>query len=463
MGKVTRAPIVTVLGHVDHGKTSLLDAIRKTSVGAREAGGITQSIGASQVVTKDGSKITFIDTPGHAAFSKMRGRGAAVADIALLVVDASDGVKPQTIESLNLIKEAKIPYIVVATKSDLPSANSEIVLGQLEKEGVTFEGRGGDVPLVSVSAKKGEGLENLLTVIILLSQVKEVKGSPEGALVAPVIETSKDKRGVNVSIVVRDGRLKVGDTIFSDNEFTKIRGLFNDKGRPINEVLPGESALLLGFTKLPEVGIVLRSEDVAFGLTKEPTPKLKIEKGKIPILVKAKNAGALEALLSGIPPDVTVIDARVGDVFGSDVLDAKGKGVGRIYAFESYASPTVLKLAESEGVKIQSFEVIYKLFEDIQNLVKGGTEEVLGKAEILASFPYEKKKVAGSKVIEGIISKTGKFKIVRGNKIVGEAKAISMKKGKGDINEAKTSEEFGIIFDKELAFEIGDMILSVSK
>lgn len=463
MEKLTRAPIVTVLGHVDHGKTTLLDSLRKTSLTAREAGGITQSIGASQVVTKDGAKITFIDTPGHSAFSKMRARGANVADIALLVVDASSGIKPQTVESLNLIKEASIPFIVVATKSDLPGADSEAVQGQLEKEGVTFEGRGGDTPLVSVSAKKGEGLTDLLDVISLLSQVKGLKGSPEGELEAPVIETSKGKRGGEVTVVVRSGKIKVGDLLYSESEQIRVRGLFDHKGSPVEEIAAGEPGLVLGFSKLPLIGSVLRKErNSQVSEFEKQTQKPKIEKNKIPIFIKARNSGALEAVVAGSPSEIAVVDAKVGDVFESDVLEAKASGA-RIYTFESKAAPTVLKLAESEGVKIQSFNVIYELFESLNDLVKAGAEEVVGRAEILASFPYEKKKVAGSKVLEGVISKTARLKVIRGDKVIGEAKAVSMKKGKEVINEAKTSEEFGIIFDKELAFEVGDMILSIGK
>src|SRR3990172_5876534 len=203
----TRPPIATVLGHVDHGKTTLLDAVRKTNVASREAGGITQSIGASQVTTKEGKKITFIDTPGHAAFTNMRSRGAKVADIAVLVVASEEGVKPQTKEALQIIKEAKVPYMVAATKIDLASADPDAAKEQLEKEGVSFEGRGGDVPFVALSAKTGKGIEELLETLSLVSEVHDIKADSQGELEAVVLETSKDKRGLLVSVVVRNGTL----------------------------------------------------------------------------------------------------------------------------------------------------------------------------------------------------------------------------------------------------------------
>ena len=255
-----RPPIVTVLGHVDHGKTTLLDAIRKTSVVKKEAGGITQSIGASVVTTKAGlpaqvgKKITFIDTPGHAAFSSMRSRGAKVADIAILVVAANDGVKPQTREALKHILEAKIAYIVAITKIDLASAKIESARSGLEKIGVSFEGSGGQVPLVLVSGKTSQGVEELLEMINLVAEVNEVKGDSEGALEAVVIEVSKDRKGPLASVVVRNGTLKVTSEIAAGGETGKGRGIFDDRGKTVKQVLPGYPGQILGFSQLPPVG-----------------------------------------------------------------------------------------------------------------------------------------------------------------------------------------------------------------
>ena len=233
--KTKRQPIVVVLGHVDHGKTSLLDALRQTSVFESEAGGITQSIGASVVTSKDGKKITFIDTPGHAAFSAMRSRGSKLADIALLIIDGSDGVKPQTKEVITHIKEVNIPFIVVITKLDLPSASIDVCLGELEKEEILFEGRGGQTPYIGVSARKKEGLTELLDLINLLSEVNEIQGDSEAELEAVVIETSMDKGGNMVSAVVRNGILKVGNEIYAENTECKIKALFDDKNKIVKE------------------------------------------------------------------------------------------------------------------------------------------------------------------------------------------------------------------------------------
>jgi len=467
MAKEIRPPIVCVLGHVDHGKTTLLDAIRKTSVAAREAGGITQSIGASQVTTKEGKQITFIDTPGHAAFTKMRSRGAQVADIAILVVASEDGIKPQTQEALDIIKEAKIPYIVVATKIDLPSADPEMVRSQFESHGVSFESRGGEVPFIAVSAKKGKGLEELLSTISLLSEVKGIKGGLDSPLKAVVIETQKDKRGLLVSAVVRNGKIEVGDMVYAEGVGTKVRGLFGDKGISIKEGTPGDPVQILGFETLPSVGSEIRADATSSGKSiAEPKEKkfaYHLQKGQIPVIVKAKNAGGLEAVTAGLPQEMVVVDSGVGDVFESDVLLAKSSKVDRILAFEAKASPQVTRLAEAEGVKIESFKVIYELFKRVEEILHGGEAEVVGKAEIIASFPFNDKKIAGCRVVAGKIAKVGVLILKRGEKELGKIKAISLKKQKQEIMEAKAGEEFGILFEPQLDFAIGDMILSVAK
>ena len=466
MAKSNRPPIVTVLGHVDHGKTTLLDAIRKTSVAIREAGGITQNIGASVVTTKDGKRITFIDTPGHAAFDKMRSRGAKVADIVILVVDASGGVKPQTLESLQLIKEVKTPFIVAITKIDLPSADIEGVKGQLEKQGIYFEGRGGNVPVVAVSAKTGKAIEDLLETITLVSEVTGLEGDAKAELEAVVIETQTGKGGPTASVVVRNGTLKTGDSIFAEEVLCKVKSLFNNEGKAVREALPGEAAQILGFEELPHIGALIKSSP-----TKEVHPlenkvkpiRFKLAKGQIPVVVKAKNAGALEAVLSGLPSQIVVVESGVGDVYESDILWAKASGVGRIFAFEAKLAPDVAKLAEAEGVKIETFAIIYELFQRAEELIKKGEVEILGKAEIVASFPFNSKKIAGCKVVAGKIGKADNLILKRGEKEMGRLKVISLKKQKQEIAEAKAGEEFGILFEPQLDFASGDVILSVRK
>ena len=461
-----RPPIVTVLGHVDHGKTTLLDKIRTTNVAGKEAGGITQGIGASVVTTKEGKKITFIDTPGHAAFSKMRSRGASACDIAILVVDASDGVKPQTLEALQLIKEAGMPFIVAITKIDLPAADIEGVLSQLEKEGVLFEGRGGNTPYLGISAKTGEGITELLEMVALVSEVSEIKGDAKSPLLAVVIETSKEKGGLTVSLVVRDGTLKVGDTLYAERSECKIRALFDYQGKGVKEILPGEPGQVLGFSVVPDVGSIISTdkslikESIKIGTKKDQFKKIKED--ELPVILKAKNVGALEALESSLPPKIIVVDSSVGEVLESDILLAKSTNA-RVFAYDAGISNSVLKLAEAEKVKTYKFQIIYELIDKLQEILAGGKEEILGKAEIIASFPFNDKKVAGCKVTNGKIVKTANLYLEKSGKEAGRIKIISLKKGKQEVIEVKPGEEFGILFEPQLDFAIGDVIVSVAK
>lgn len=457
-----RPPIVVVLGHVDHGKTTLLDAIRKTNFAQKEAGGITQSIGASQVTTKDGKIITFIDTPGHEAFANMRSRGTKISDIAVLVVASDDGVKPQTKEALEYILSENTPFIVAATKIDLPSASADTVRQQLEKEGVAFEGRGGDTPLVKVSAKSGEGINDLLEVISLLSELHGISGDPNNPLDAFVIETGRGKSGPYASLVVRDGTLKVGDEVLSENSSGKVRGLFDFQGKVLSTVAPGQPAQVLGFSTPPGIGSRIWHKDkhsLPVLAVKSPIQE-KIAEGRIPILVKAKNAGSLEAVLDRVPKNFFVIFSGVGDVSESDVLLAKSANA-EIITFESRASSGVLRLAKTEGVHIETFTIIYELFEKLEEVVKKGEIQILGKAQILSMFPYDNKKIAGCKVIKGKINKTDHLSLSRNEKELGKIKVVSMQKGRQEVTEVAQGEEFGVIFTPQLEFKIGDVLISV--
>lgn len=446
--------------------TTLLDKIRKTNVVSGEAGGITQGIGASVVETSEGKKITFIDTPGHEAFSKMRARGAKVADLAILVVAADDGVKPQTKEALSYIKDAKIPFIVVVNKVDLASADVRKVRSQLEKEKVAFEKGGGDTPLVSVSAKKGVGIEELLETITLVSEVHEVKGDPEGELEGVVIETGKDRRGKIATCIVRNGTLRIRDEIISEGVECKVKGLFDDKGRSRKQVPPGGAALILGFSELPPVGGKVRLKDssesakVKKGKVKVPT---KVKKGEIPLVIKAESAGLLEAVLANLPNRVAVIGTGVGDVNKSEVFLAKSAQPSFIFALGSRVSASVSKLAETEGVTIETFDVIYEFLKRLEELLEKGEEKILGKAEILDEFPYDNRRVAGCTVLQGRIAKSDNIVLMRDDEKLGEAKIASMRKEKQNIDKAQMNDEFGIIFTPQLDFKVGDVILSVKK
>ncbi len=469
--KTQRSPIVVVLGHVDHGKTTLLDTLRKSNVAAREAGGITQKIGASVITTKSGSKITFIDTPGHAAFSAMRSRGAKVADIAILVVAADDGVAPQTKEAIKIIEESKIPFIVALTKVDLATANSELVLGQLEKESVFLEGRGGQTPKVEVSAKSGVGIDQLIELIELLAEVNEYKADKDGSLEAVVIETSKSKGGNLVSVVVRDGSFKIGDQLVADDINCKVRGIFDDNGKQVKEVLPGEPGQILGFEDLPRVGSQVvnliqgeRKDSVdqnKFGLTAVNADK-SVKEGQFSLIVKTDNAGSLEAILASLPSEAKVISSGVGDISESDIFMAKSAGAS-IYAFETKASANVAKLADLEGVKIKTFRVIYEMFKEIEEIVKSGMKVILGSAQIIASFPFDNKKVAGSKMLKGRITKSDQLTLMRNEREIGKVKILSLKKQKEEVVEVREGEEFGILFVPQLDFQTGDVLTSIAK
>lgn len=469
-----RQPIVVVLGHVDHGKTTLLDAIRKTNVVAREAGGITQAIGASviEAPSSDGvnKKITFIDTPGHAAFSKMRGRGAKVADIAILVVAQGDGVQPQTREALELIKEAGIPFVVAGTKADVTGASPEKLQGELEKEQVFFEGRGGDVPFISVSAKNNTGITELLETLTLMADVAELKGDPDAPLEGVVIESGKDRMGTLATVVVRNGEIKTGDTIFAEKFECKVRALFDDKGKSVKQVLPGEPARIFGFTEVPTVGAKVSNLPTEATEVKVSKPKnafdlRRLAEDEIPIILKADNAGSLEAIVASLPPKIIVVGSGVGDITSSDILDAKTGNAfvqnATVFAFESKIPNDIIKLAESEKVKVQRFQIIYELIEALEELLKKGKTEIFGHAEILASFPFNNKKVAGCKELDGRISKGDTLVLMRDNKEIGKARAVSLKKQKVEVTSVGQSEEFGVITEPQLDFAIGDVVVSV--
>lgn len=459
-----KPPIVVVLGHVDHGKTSLLDAIRKTNVTAGEAGGITQSIGASVVETKNGGKITFIDTPGHAAFGKMRSRGAKVADIAILVVAQDDGVQPQTKEALEIIKTANLPFVVAGTKSDIAGVNAEVLKGQLEKEEVFFEGRGGQVPFLSVSSKTNIGLTELMEMLVLMSEVAELKNDPAGMLEAVVIESGRDKMGNVATIVVRNGSIKVGETIFAEENECKVRALFDDKGKSIKEILPGFPAKVFGFTNVPLVGasITRQSRETVKEVIKAKGvfDLRRLKDDEIPLILKAENAGSLEAIIASLPQKIIVVDSGVGDITSSDVINAK-TGNAYIFAFESKMPNDIVKLAEAEKVKVERFDIIYELLQRLEEILKSGRVEIVGRAQVLASFPFNNKKVAGCKVLEGRITKGDSLVLTRDGKEIGKGKAVSVKKQKIEVASVGQSEEFGVITEPQLDFAIGDVIVSV--
>lgn len=457
-----RPPIVTVLGHVDHGKTTLLDALRKTKLADREAGGITQGVGASKIKTDQGF-ITFIDTPGHEAFSQMRERGAKVADIALLVVAADDGPKPQTKEALKYIKDSSTPYIVVFTKTDLPSADLEKAMNLLMQEEVLLEGRGGDVPYVSISAKNGEGLDDLLEMIHLVADVNDIGSSLSDNLEAVVIETNKDNRGPVVSLVVKSGFIKKGDDIYAGSFKARVKGMFDENGKPVSELKPGDPALVLGFSELPEVGNLVSSEPgIAQASDTQSKKKQSLKEGEIGVVLKVKSTGSIDAIVKSLPEEAKILSSGVGEVTESDIFFAKASN-SSIFTFEAKVPNQVKKLADNESVEIYDFKIIYELIDKVKELVKASREEFTGKLDILDTFPYNKLLVAGCKVIEGKIKATDSLKLFHNDKEKGVVRIKSLRRGKNELTEALAGEECGVLFVPQLDFEVGDTLCVIKK
>src|SRR3989344_486582 len=464
-----RPPIVSVLGHVDHGKTSLLDRIRNTSVASREAGGITQSIGAWMVTTKGGKKITFIDTPGHATFNAMRSRGAKVADLAILVVAADDAVMPQTKESLTHLREANTPFIVTITKIDLPSAQPEMVRGQLAQEGVYLEGRGGDVTAVEVSSVTGQGIEELLELITLTADLQEISADPEGPVEAVVIETERySRRGPVVSCVVRNGTLKVGSDIVAESNIrTRVRGLFDEQGRSVKEAQPGLPIEILGFKHLPSVGSMLTTGQVtltpSLGLVPAPHHLSPITRKKqgFWIILKADTAGSLEAIQGQLGSKVGITFSGVGDIADSDIALAFSTRCP-VIGFSVKVSKDIQKLADEENVKVYTYRIIYELLSDVEKwqkeLEESQSEKIIGKAQVIAQFTHDKvSKIAGCRLLDGRITKTDKVRLVREDKNLGNVRISSLKKQRQEVDKIdQIGEEFGTYFEPQMDFRVGD-------
>nr|MBI5455664.1 GTP-binding protein [Candidatus Levybacteria bacterium] len=477
-------PVVAVLGHVDHGKTSLLDAIRKTTIAAREHGGITQKIGASEVeVMHDGNKrkITFIDTPGHQAFSQMRGRGAQAADIGLLVISLVDGVMPQTVESINLLKNSKVPYIVVLTKSDDPKKLPDKVKQQLLKEEVMLENYGGDVPFIEVSAKENINIKELLDLILLVYDLKKEANfypfTKTGTFMGIVIESKLDqKSGPRATIVVKNGVLKLRDEIYSEKEKGRVRNLISDSGKNLTEASVGQAVEVLGFDEVPSVGSVVSHtpkliETFAYkdeGPQEEKeviSPFGQEDQNMLSVVLCADTQGSLEAIINSIPEKVNFVMQKTGDIEVSDVLFAKSTG-SIVLGFNVKIKPEIAKLAKTEKVLVKSYTIIYEMIDELSDFIQGKLEalqeEILGIAKVLAKFPFDKTFVLGLKVQEGRVAKGDKVRLLRGEEVVGESHIISVRKGKDQTSKVEEGEEGGIILSPVLDFTIGDMLISHS-
>src|SRR3989344_422777 len=467
-----RPPVVTILGHVDHGKTTLLDAIRKTNVVAKEHGGITQHIGAYQI-NFQGNLITFVDTPGHAAFEKMRSRGAEVADIAILVVAANDSVKPQTVEAIKHIKKAGIPVIVAISKTDLPNINLEKVKKDLQKAEIVAEGYGGEVPFVEIAAPKNKGISELLEVIQLIWQISPQESLPKDPLEAVVVESFMDKfRGAIVSVIVKKGTLTIGQNIQVDNEIIKVKALQDDMGKNIKEALPSKPVEILGFKKTLDVGSIVHqiikttdAIDKQAASHSDIIAKTLEAKDKFKIIIKADVLGSLEAIKENLPPKVMVISSGVGEVQPTDVSFAK-VAKAPIIAFNAKVPNSVSKQADQEHVIIRNYEVIYKLIDDLEEIAKSFVEtkheiKIKGKAQIVAVFNIEGTKLAGSKITNGRISTGDKIILRRGNGEAVESQISSLKKFRKEVKFAEAGQECGVGFQNNLDFKEGDIIESL--
>ena len=491
-GAVPRPPVVTVMGHVDHGKTSLLDAFRKTSVALGEAGGITQKIGA--YVTKyNGQKITFIDTPGHAAFTAMRARGAKVTDIAILVVAADDGIMPQTIEAINHIKAAGVPMIVAINKMDVQGANPERVKQQLAENGVMPEEWGGDAIIVPCSAKTGVGLDELLNMVLLVAEMQELKANPDKMATGVVIEAELDKnRGPVATVLVQNGTLRIGESFVSGLTFGKVRAMFDENGNKLKEAGPSMPVSVLGFYEVPDSGsqVYVVSEKFSKDLIEERKNKIKEERthstsgvslddfmtkvneGKLKnlnIIIKADVQGSVEALkqtLTAIKNDevkVVCIHSGAGAVTESDLVLAKASNA-IIINFNLKTSGKISQMAESMGVEIKNYNVIYTVVDDITSAIKGlmtvkYNEEVIGHAEVRAIFKLSSVGlVAGSYVTDGKIQRGAGVRLIRAGEIIETTEISALKIQKDDKAEVNYGYECGIKLRDVKELKEGDII-----
>ncbi len=506
-----KTPVITILGHVDHGKTTLLDTIRGTDVASAEAGGITQKIGAFQIEHK-GRKITFIDTPGHEAFAKMRSRGADVADIAILVVAANDGVQPQTKESIAHIKAAGIPYLVAITKIDMPHISVDKVKKQLSVAGVQTEDYGGDVVCVQVSAKEKIGIDDLLETIFLIWEMqnedkkpktqkikKSRKESEKGKAKTEKIDENQEnkfvviesyidnKKGPVIHAIVKSGTFKTGDTIYIDTIVGKIRALVNDKGQKLEKAAAGDPVEIMGFSEVPPVGSVGSTSNVIparpekildSGSQHDNVPVMsenpdenktdnqvtEPELKKLPIILRADNEGSLEAIKASLPAEITLILSGTGNINESDILLAKTCHAF-VVGFNTHTDKSVAKLAETEGVMMKTYEIIYELLAEVQEVADSinevvATEKIVGRAVILQDFLGTKFRIAGCRVMEGKFNVGDKVRVQRGEKLIGEAKIASIKVFKEDVQRASMGQECGIVFAPELDFRVKDDIIS---
>lgn len=493
---IARAPVITIMGHVDHGKTSLLDYIRNSRVASGEAGGITQHIGA-YMVEKNGKKITFIDTPGHEAFTSMRARGAEVTDIVIIVVAADDGVKPQTKEAIAHAKAANVPIIIAINKMDKPNANPDLVKTGLAELDIMPTEWGGSYEFVPISAKTGEGIENLLEIVLLQADLLELKADPSKQAKATIIESSLQKgRGAVATVIVQNGTLRVGDTVVAGIAYGKVRALSDDKGRALKQILPGECGVIIGLSEVPGAGETLigvssdkeareyaskiyehqRQKELSKS-TKVTIDELsaKIAEGSLkslPVIVKADVAGSLEAIKASLEKlrndevKVDIIHSGIGGITQNDIALASASENCVILGFNVRPTGEIKELAKERGAQIKTYNVIYNLIDDIKALLGGLmspiiSEEALGQAEIRQVINVPKiGQIAGCMVTDGLIARGAKIRVIREGVIVFEGNVSSLKRFKDDAKEVAKGFECGVGIEGYDDMRVGDFIES---
>jgi translation initiation factor IF-2 len=486
-----RPPVVTILGHVDHGKTSLLDAIRDANVAGGEAGGITQHIGAYQVEHK-GRPITFLDTPGHAAFTAMRARGAQGADIVVLVVAADDGVMPQTKEAIAHAKAARVPIIVALNKIDKSNANPDKVKKQLGENGLIPDEWDGDTIVVPVSAKQRLGIQDLLEAIVLVADNTDIRANTAGRVIGTVIEAQLDKtKGPIATLLVQNGTLKFGDIVVAGNTYGKLRALFDFHGAKVESAGPSIPVSVLGLNDLPSAGDLFQVVDAERdarqmvydrqeAAKKQASAQKKMtleelfarvkagEARELNLILKADVQGSLEPIVNEINNlgkgeiRINVLHAETGNVSENDVMLASASAA-IVVGFNVQADIPARRLAEKEGVSIRLYDIIYRLTEDVEKALKGMlrpefTEKIIGKAAVLKTFEAHKGKVAGSRVVEGEIRRNTRVRMYRGKDIVYEGEIASLKHEKEDVKEMRLGFECGVILKNFNDIETGDVL-----
>ena len=493
---LARPPIVTVLGHVDHGKTSILDAIRKTRVAAGEAGGITQRIGAYKIETADGHDIVFVDTPGHEAFTAMRARGAQVTDLVVLVVAADDGVMPQTIEAIQHARAAKVPIIVAINKMDKQGANPDRVHQELAAQGIVTRHYGGEHECVHLSAKTGQGIDDLLTTIVLSSDILELKANPDRNAIGTIVDAHLERgRGPVATVLVQGGTLKVGDDFVCGHIYGRVRALADDRGRSVMAAPPATPVVVSGMSEVPHAGDIFQvvgSEKAArqIALTKlterrtqeaarDFAPRITLEElarrakegevKELSLVVKADAQGTLEAVLSALQKiedpvvAIKIVGQGVGAVSDSDLLLASVSNA-IIVCFNLKATPAAATAAERAKVEVRYYDVIYKLTEDVERAVKGLREPTYrqireGKLEVVIPIKIPRQGVIGGcRVVEGKVTRGGWVKLFRGKEQVFEGKISSLKHFKEDVREMSAGQECGVGLEGFEAFQPGDVM-----